>query len=302
MSAPLSRRSLLTGLAAAGAGIPFARVAAGAAATTAAARGRIRTACGLGMVGEGASLLEKFQLLAELGFDGVELDAPNGFDTGELCAARDASGLVIHGVVDSVHWSKPLSHPDPAVRAEGQAGLQRALRDAKAYGAEIVLLVPAVVSKEVSYDDAWRRAQREIREALPLAAELGVRIAIENVWNNFLLSPLEFARFVDELDSPWAGAYFDAGNVVRYGWPEQWIRILGPRILRLHVKEYSRKLENEQGPWRGFDVELLEGDNDWPAVITALREVGFAGWATLEVRGGDRDRLAFLADRLAAVK
>ncbi|RMH04892.1 MAG: sugar phosphate isomerase/epimerase [Planctomycetota bacterium] len=255
-------------------------------------------AVGLGMVQEDGDLLAKFRLLKELGFDGVELNAPNGYDTTEVLAARDASGLRIHSVVDSIHWDKPFSHPDPEVRAAGLAGLQAALRDAHAYGADAVLVVPAVVGKKVSYDQAWERSQAEIAKAVPLAEELGVKIAIENVWNNFLLSPLEFRRYVDSFDSAMVGAYFDAGNVVRYGWPEQWIRILGDRLLKVHVKEYSRQKMNSEGPWKGFQVELGEGDNDWPAIVAALREVGYDGWLTAEVGGGGRERLAFLAGRM----
>ncbi len=257
-----------------------------------------RKAVKLGMVQEQLPLVDKFRLLAELGFDGVELDSPNGFQTDEVLAARDASGLPIHGVVDSVHWSKPLSHPDAAVRDEGRAGLETALRDAKAYGASTVLLVPAVVSKGVSYADAYHRSQTEIRRVLPLAAELEIRIALENVWNNFLLSPLEAARYIDEFYSPWVGAYFDVGNVVRYGWPEHWIEVLGHRIFKLDIKEYSRKKQQEEGIWKGFSVELLEGDCDWPAVMKALRGIGYQGWGTAEIPGGNRERLAIIAERM----
>ena len=188
---------------------------------------------------------------------------------------------------DSVHWSKPLSHPDPKVRAEGLEALKRSLKDAKRYGASSVLLVPAIVNKEVSYADAWTRSQAEIRKAVPLAEELGVKIACENVWNHFLLSPLEAVRYVDEFNSPAVGWHFDVGNVITYGWPEQWVRILGKRIQKLHIKEFSRKRSEKEGLWKGFDVKLLEGDNDWPAVMKALDDVGYSGWAQTEQGGGD---------------
>src|SRR5216683_1580738 len=128
----------------------------------------------------------------------------------------------------------------------------------------------AVVKREVTYADAYKRSQEEIRKAIPLAEELGVKIAIENVWNHFLLSPLEAARYVDEFNSPWVGWHFDVGNVITYGWPEQWIRVLGKRIQKLHIKEYSRQRRDKEGPWKGFDVPLLEGDNNWPAIMKAL--------------------------------
>lgn len=258
----------------------------------------IKKAVKYGMVAGARSMAEKFKLLSSLGFDGVEMDSPNSFSAEEVLAARDESGLTIHGVVDSVHWNKPLSDPDPAVRSEGRRALETALRDCKSYGGSTVLLVPAVVRKSVSYADAYVRSQEEIRKVLPLAAELGVQIALENVWNQFLLSPLEAARYVDEFESPWIGWYLDVGNVVNYGWPEQWIRILGKRIIKVDVKEFSRKQRDDEGLWKGFGVELLEGDCDWPEVMKALDEIGYSGWATAEVAGGDEERLRFLADRM----
>ncbi|MGL4462254.1 MAG: sugar phosphate isomerase/epimerase family protein, partial [Planctomycetia bacterium] len=176
--------------------------------------------------------------------------------------------------------------------------LEESLRDAKAFGGTTVLLVPAVVNKETSYADAYARSQSEIKKALPLAADLKIKILFENVWNNFLLSPLETARYIDEFDSPWVGAYFDVGNVVRYGWPEQWIRVLGPRVGKLDIKEFSRKIEGTKGPNAGFGAEINEGDCDWPAVMTALKEIGFSGWATAEVPGGQLDRLKEISTRM----
>src|SRR5207249_1543808 len=160
--------------------------------------------------------------------------------------------------------------------------LKQTLRDGKRYGATSVLLVPAVVNKEVSYPDAYTRSQAEIRKAVPLAEELGVKIAVENVWNHFLLTPMEAARFVDEFNSPAVGWHFDVGNVIYLGWPEQWIRILGQRIQKLHIKEYSRKQMNEHSLRAGFAVEYLEGDTDWPAVMKALDEIGYHGWGIAE--------------------
>jgi hexulose-6-phosphate isomerase len=261
----------------------------------------IRKAVKFDMIDEDLSVHDKFELLQELGYDGVEMSSPNELDNSEVIAARDATGLPIHGVVDSVHWDKTLSDPDADVRAEGLAGLETALRDAKAYGASTVLLVPAVVNADVSYDDAYSRSQAEIRKILPLAEELGVQIAIENVWNHILFSPLEFARYIDEFESPWIGAYFDIGNVVNFGWPEQWIRILGDRILKLDVKEYSRELRDSSGPYAGFRVPLGEGSVDWPAVLESLDDIEYDGWATAEVQGGDRVRLQEIADGMNRV-
>ncbi len=254
-----------------------------------------------GMIDEPLSVLEKFNLLKELGFDGVELDSPSNLDEKEVIDAKNASGLPIHGVVDSVHWRQTLSHPDPAVRDEGRAGLEHALRQAKAYGASTVLLVPAVVNEEVSYADAYTRSQAEIRKVLPLAQETGVKIALENVWNYFLLSPLEAARYIDEFESEWIGAYFDIGNIVNYSWPQHWIRTLGPRILKLDVKEFSRQKRDDEGLWKGFGAEIGDGDNNWPAVRDALADIGYTGWATAEVSGGDAERLKEILRRMERV-
>lgn len=255
----------------------------------------------LGMVAGGLTLREKFTLLKDIGFDGVELDSPNSFDSQEVLDARDGSGLPIHGVVDSAHWRDTLSHPDPETRRRGVDALETALRDCHAYGGSTVLLVPAVVTKEVSYEDAYRRSQAEIRRVLPLAEELGITIAFENVWNHFLLSALEAARYVDELESDYARWYFDVGNIVNFGWPEHWIRTLGPRIVKLDIKDFSRAKRDQEGLWKGFNVSIGEGDSDWPAVRAALREIGYSGWATAEVGGGDRARLDDILVRMRKV-
>jgi len=258
---------------------------------------KFKKACKLSMVRTGSNLVEKFKIAKEAGFDGIDVDGPPQKHE-EVLKARDESGLEVHGVVDAVHWSQPLSDPDPKVRAQGLEGLKTALRDSKAYGGTTVLLVPGKVTKEVSYADCYSRTQEEIRKALPLAQELGIKIALENVWNMFLLSPLEMARYIDEFESPMIGAYFDVGNVVNYGWPEHWIRTLGKRIMKLDIKEYSRSRRDKSGPYAGFGVELGEGDCDWPAVLKALDEIGYTGWATAEVPGGDPVRLKDVADRM----
>lgn len=257
-----------------------------------------------GMIQVQGSVLDKFKLLKELGFDGVELDAPSSLDKNEVLQARDETGLPIHGVVDSVHWNDTLSNSDAAVRSRGVKALEQALRDSKAYGGTTVLLVPGKVERgRVSYADVYKRSQEEVRKVLPLAQELNIKIAIENVWNDFLLSPLEEARYIDEFESPYVGAYFDVGNVLRYGYPEDWIRTLGKRIVKVDIKEFSLKKMREEGLGKGFAVELLEGDNDWHAVMTAFRDIGYRGWATAEIPGGGRERLAKIAglmDRIFA--
>jgi L-ribulose-5-phosphate 3-epimerase len=228
--------------------------------------------------------LEKFKLLKEAGFDGCE--PPSFLNQKEILAARDATGLIIASVSGGQH-TRAMSDATPAKRKTGTEGLVQALRDAKAYGATSVLCVAGTVNEASPYAAVYERTHDAIKAAVPLAEELGVKIAIENVWNNFLLSPLEAARFVDEFKSPAVGWHFDVGNVMNIGWPEQWIRILGKRIQKLHIKEFSRKKMTENGMRKGFAVEYLEGDNDWPAVMKALDDVGYHGWAIIENACGE---------------
>lgn len=251
-----------------------------------------------GMIKEDLSIMDKFKLIKDLGFDGVELDSPNELNEKEILDARDKTGIQIPEVINSVHWKSPLSDPDPAVRAKCVESMKTSLNDCKKYGGTSVLLVPAVVNEKVSYAEAYHRSQVEIKKLLPLAEKTGIKIAVENVWNNFLLSPLEAAHYIDEFKHPMVGWHMDLGNVVRYGYPEQWIRTLGKRILKLHIKDYSRKLANEQGVWKGFDAELGDGDVNWSAVNKALKEVGYRGWGSAEVNGGDRVRLKEVKERM----
>jgi hexulose-6-phosphate isomerase len=301
LSAAFDRRALLRGggaLAFAAFGGAMAPGALGGAWQAPAAGPKLRKACMLYMCADGKTLREKFEILKRAGFEGVELDSPTPIPREEILAARDATGLAVCGVVDSVHWRQSLADNDEKVRAQAVAALETALRDCHAFGGESVLLVPAIVNTRVSYEQAYQRSQAELRKVLPLAAELRVKIGIENVWNDFLLSPLEAARYVDELESPWVGWHLDCGNVVTYGHAEQWVRILGKRLVKLHVKDYSRKRRDAEGLWKGFDVALGDGDVDWKAVVAALAEVGFTGWASAEVAAGDEQHLRDVVARM----
>lgn len=252
-------------------------------------------------IGIGQTIMEKFQAAKDAGFEGVE--PMSHLDRNEILKARDTTGLIIPSVCGSLHGKFPLSHPDPAIREQGVTALKVTLEDAKAYGADTVLLVPGRVSESVSYDDCWTRSVEEIKKIIPFAEKLNVQIAIENVWNNFLLSPLEAANYVDQFQTPIIRFYFDCGNVLVYGWPEQWIKILGKRIAKVHIKEYSLKIANKQGKGAGFDVKLLEGDVNWPLVMKALDNVGYNGWTTIEQPGGDtKEGLKDLCDRLIKIQ
>ena len=283
MREPVSRRQFVSQLsAAAGATASLLAVRRTVGGESTRPSGRIRRAVKFHMIRERLPVVDKFKLLKDLGFEGTEIHVTEKVDKEEVRRAIDATGVVVHGFLNS-------SKPD----------LKFAIDRAKFYGATSVLVVAGRVTQESPYDQVYRQQQQRIRAALPYAAQTGVKLLIENVWNNFLLSPLEMARFIDELDSPAVGAYFDVGNVVRFGWPDHWIRILGHRIVKLDIKGYSRKKQMQEGPRKGFNVEIGEGDCDWPAVRQALTDVGYtSGWATAEVRGGDRRRLAEIAQRM----
>jgi hexulose-6-phosphate isomerase len=256
----------------------------------AAQSGTLLKACQYGMLPNDLSDAEKFALAAKCGFDGIEdspmADRDAARKRGAL--ARDA-GVPIHSLVYG-GWQAPLSDPNPDVTAKGLEGMRRALRSAKAFGADAVLLVPALVNETVGYAEAYERSQKNIRQLLPLAEDLGVTIAVENVWNKFLLSPIEFARYVDEFNHPRLRAYIDVGNMILFGYAQDWIRTVGRRIVRIHLKDFKRK---------GYQwTNLLEGDVNWPEVRKALAEVGYAGYMTTELRGGDEAYLTDLAARI----
>ena len=241
------------------------------------------------------SIEEKFNLVKLLGFEGVEVDSPSDIDREEAKRAQDATGVKIHGVIDSVHWRLRLSDPDSKVRAEGLEALRKAIDDAKFYGADTVLLVPGKVTdpETENYDQVYARSQEEIRKVLPQADEAGVKIAIEVVWNDFITKPEQLVQYIDDFETPTVGAYFDCSNMVKYGVPSAtWIRKLGPRMLKFDFKGYSHERQ-----W----VPIGEGDEDWPEILKALDEIGYEGWATSEVAGGGQRELAEIAERMNKV-
>jgi len=230
------------------------------------------------------TLQEKFQAARSAGYEGIE--PHGGMNQQEVLDALGATGLKAASVCCHTHWKQTLTDNDEKVREEGLQGVLTTLRDAKAYGATSILVVPGVVKADVPYDLAWERSVAQIKKAVPLARELGVHISIENVWNNFILSPLEAVRFLDDIGDPIVGWHFDIGNVLRYGWPEQWVKVLGKRINRIHVKEFDVDKMMKEGLYKGFDCDLTEGSNNWPAIMAALDTAGYTGWAISEQRGG----------------
>jgi len=243
-----------------------------------------------------ASYAERFAIAREAGFDAIEMQTvAREEEAAEIRDAADKTGLRIHSVMNVDHWRFPLSSGDRDVVNRSVAGLETSLGNAARWGADAVLLVPAVVDQATSYRDAWTRSQQVIRErVLPVAGELRVIVAVEEVWNKFLLSPLEFARYVDELDSPWLKAYFDVGNVVFYGYPQDWIRTLGARISKVHLKDFHLDRPNGRFAW----TNIGDGDIDWREVGRAFSDVGYRGFFTTEVAGGDVEYLKDLARRV----
>ncbi len=234
----------------------------------------------LGMIKAGSSVEEKFEIARKAGFDGIEM--PPSFNPDEHVkwkAASDKVGLPIHSIIYGGWGGNLLSQADPAGREKAVENLKKGLQCARAVGATTLLLVPAVVDAKTRYVEAYERSVEGIKKALPTAEECKVVIAVEEVWNNFLLSPLEFARFIDDFQSPWVKAYFDVGNIVKNGWPEDWIRTLGKRINRVHLKDYRKKTNQF--------VKLQEGDVNWKEVRKALQEVGFTSYGTAEFNGDD---------------
>jgi hexulose-6-phosphate isomerase len=269
-----------------------------AAETAGSLKGRIYKSLKIGMVQVPGSLTEKFKVLKEVGFDGVEMDSP-GMNVEDTKAAIAASGLPVDGTVCSTHWNVRHSDKDPSVRAKALADLQTAIRDTHAVGGNTVLLVPGH-GQDGSPREVWERSIASIRQALPLAARLGVYIAIENVWNRFLYehegpenqTADQMKDYVDELNSPWVGMQFDIGNHQKYGPPAAWIRTLGRRIVKLDVKDWGKK--------PGFS-KIGEGDVDWAAVRQALLGIGYTGWGAAEVAGGGRDQLREVSEQMDKV-
>ena len=262
----------------------------------------IRMAVEYSMLPKSLSILQRFQLAKDCGYEQIECPTtPDQADAEAMKAASEKVGLPIHSVMNMDHWKYPFTSSDPAEVERSLEGARTSIRNAHLWGASTVLLVPGVVNAQTSYKDAYIRSQAVIRKLIPLAEELNVTLALEEVWNKFLLSPLEFARYIDEYNSPHIRAYFDVGNVVLYGYPQDWIRTLGKRIVKLHIKDFSFQHDKASGNSVARWVSPGDGDIDWIAVHAALEEIGYQGTATLELSSGDADYLKEMRRRFALI-
>ena len=250
----------------------------------------------IGMVKHQGTLTEKFAIAKQAGFDGIELNAP-GFDIATVRRASDESGLPVDGTVCGSHWAVRHSSPDPEVRQQALETLIKALRDTRAVGGHTILLVVGH-GDDGAPGEVWDRSTANIKQAIPVCAETGVRIAIENVWNKFLYThdgpdnqtADQFAKYVDQFDSRWVGMQFDIGNHWKYGSPGDWIRTLGKRIIKLDIKGFSRE--------RNAFTGITEGDLPWADVRNALDEIKFHGWVAAEVGGGKAEKLSQIAQQI----
>ncbi len=274
---------------------PFAAVAA----EDDGLKGRLWKTLKIGMVQVPGSLTDKFMAVRDAGFDGIEMDAP-GMNVDETKLAIAESGLLVDGTVNSTHWGIRHTDPDAAVREKALEFLKTALRNTHAVGGHSTLLV---VGKGSDGDEAeiWKRSIENISQAVPLAAQLGVQIVIENVWNQFLYdhdgdhtqTADKYVKYVDELNSPWVGMQLDIGNHWKYGSMGDWIRQLGRRVYKLDIKGYNRA----EDKW----ARISEGDIDYADVRKALREINFYGWVAAEVGGGDAAELKRIAQEMDLV-
>ena len=233
-----------------------------------------------GTVGLEGSVLDKCKAIKAAGYEGIE---PNShMDRNEVIDALKATGLKASSVCNNKHWQLLLSHADEAVRRQGIEAQIVAMEDAQAYGTDAVLLVPGRVDENTSYEDCWNRSTACIKELAPVAEKMKIKICVENVWNNFLLSPMEMRMYLNQFNSPYIVSYFDCGNILVYGWPEHWIATLGKQIGRIHIKEFSREIADKQGRWAGFGVSLTEGNVRWKEVMAEIRKHYTGGWLTTE--------------------
>lgn len=269
-------------------------MATGASAGTS---GGIKKAVVYSMLPNNLPPADRFKLARDCGFDGIEMPPMPEAECEGLRRSAENVGVRLHSVIYG-GWNPPLTHPDAAKRAQSVQLATQALRSARLLGADCILLVPGVVNAETPYASAYEWAREGVKQLIPVAQKEKIPILIEEVWNNFLLSPLEFNQFVDSFKSRWVQAYFDVGNVTPFGWPEDWIRTLGSRIKKVHLKDFKGGPGLFGAVGSGTFVNLRDGSIKWPEVRKAFAEIHYDGWMTCELRGGDAAYLKDVAKRV----
>ncbi len=265
---------------------------------------RILLSCKLGMIpkelnGKALSATERLQLAGEAGFDGVDFDQAGEYTPEEARKAVKESGVFVHNAINHAHWSQRLTSPKEEERAKGRANIEHCIRVSHAAGGSGVLIVVGRGSDGPT-EVIEQRAREEIQKLLPQSAALGQMILIENVWNQMMYdhnAPPEqgaerFVKFIDSFNSPWVGMYYDIGNHWKYGRPGEWIRSFGHRCVKLDVKGFSRAKN------KFVDITSEDDDLPWDQVQKALDDIGFTGWATAEVGGGDLNRLTLVRKQM----
>jgi len=311
----LNRRSFLTGTAATAAVVASATpalagepAAAGASAPVLPPTGKsLLLACKLGMItrevdGRKLSLAERLRLAGDAGFDGVDFDEAGSCTPEQARQAVHQSGVFVHNAINHDHWNKRLTSPKQADRDQGRANIEHCLRLSHAAGGSGVLIVLGKADDGPT-EEIEERCRKEIKTLLPLAGALGQHILVENVWNRMMYdhdqppeqNPNRFIKFVDSFQSPWVGMYYDLGNHWKYGQPGDWIRAFGHRCVKLDVKGFSRAKN------KFVDIASNDDDLPWDRVRQALADIGFNGWATCEVGGGDVKRLSAVRQSMQKV-
>lgn len=265
---------------------------------------RLLLACKLGMInreigGKKLSLADRLRLAGEAGFDGVDLDQAGEYTPEEARDAVRESGVFVHNAINHAHWQQRLTSAKEEEREQGRKNIEHCLRVSHAAGGSGVLIVLGRASDGPA-EEVVDRCRAEVRKLLPLAGTLGQPILVENVWNQMMYqhdgppdqSPEAFIRFVDSFQSPWVGMYYDLGNHWKYAQPGEWIRAFGHRCVKLDVKGFSRAKN------KFVDITSEEDDLPWDQVRHALADIGYAGWATAEVGGGDLARLTVVRQQM----
>lgn len=243
----------------------------------------------LDCIGSG-TVAEKLAAAKAAGFAAVEMPTIEEDKRAEYKELFAKTGLICPSIMTTGAWDNIATSPDPDVRAKSAECYKKAIDTAVYMGCDTILTVPGGVTPDITYETALENAHKTLASVVPYAAEKGITMAIENVWNKFLLTPPDMKNFIDSFGSEYVKAYFDIGNVVFYGFPQHWIKTLGSRIKRVHIKGFSME------GFSGFQwCQLLESTIDWKAVTAALKEAGYNGWVTAEL-GPDSRGLKGIAD------